>query len=52
MSCCYRSFSVLWTGDVGSPRGGMVFFLMLFAGSTVVSSLFVFEVGIVSVGGF
>jgi hypothetical protein len=28
MSYCFRSFSVLWTGDVGSRRGGVVFFLI------------------------
>ena len=28
MSCCLRSFSVLGTGNVGSPRGGVVFFLI------------------------
>jgi hypothetical protein len=28
MSCCFRSFLVLGTGDVGNPRGGMVFFLV------------------------
>jgi hypothetical protein len=28
MSCCFRSFLVLWTGDVGSPRGCAVFFLI------------------------
>jgi hypothetical protein len=28
MSCCFWSFSVLGTGNVGSPRGGVVFFLI------------------------
>jgi hypothetical protein len=28
MSCCFRSFLVSGTGDVDSPRGGVVFFLV------------------------
>jgi hypothetical protein len=28
MSCCFRSFSVLGTGDIGSLRGGVVFYLV------------------------
>jgi hypothetical protein len=28
MSCCFRSFSVLGTGNVGNPRGGVLFFLV------------------------
>jgi hypothetical protein len=28
ISCCFRSFSVLGTGNVGRPGGGVVFFLV------------------------
>jgi hypothetical protein len=28
VSCCFRYFLVLWTGDIGGLRGGVVFFLI------------------------